>query len=320
MKPPPPRTKLLWLGVDLDQTLARGVWSPDNPTSDIGEPIWENVSKLRAAAAEGFKPVISTSRAWTDYEAIETWLNFHDIPWRSIVCGKLLVHHLIDDRSFDPTAASWSDPLTSEETWAVGVFEGEGCIRVEETGVALIICMCDRDVVDRFAKLYGLNVWTDHRHAKNPKHQDAYICAIRRRKEVKKVLPRWLPYLGERRAARARECLERIEELDRKAAEPKKKAPRIPKHGTRNEYENHGCHCGECVSAHTKYCSEVYHRRKARREQAAVLDEDHAEDPPVIYNPPGTYLDAPLGYADTWTPGSRPSYYDYYARSHPPAV
>lgn len=103
----PQRHDLLWLAVDLDGTLAEGIWMPSNPTSAIGDPIRRNLVKLREAVRAGYKPVIHTSRPWTDYEAIEAWLIHHDIPFKSIVCGKLLAALYIDDRARYSEDSSW---------------------------------------------------------------------------------------------------------------------------------------------------------------------------------------------------------------------
>lgn len=103
----PPRSGLKWAAVDLDGTLARGIWTPDNPTPQIGLPIWENVYKVRDLVASGINVTIHTSRAWTDYENIEAWLIHFEVPFRRIVCGKLLAATYIDDR------AIWSE----EESW-----------------------------------------------------------------------------------------------------------------------------------------------------------------------------------------------------------
>lgn len=51
---------LKWLGVDFDGTLFNPLWSIENPTSDIGEPIWANVIKAKLAYEAGYK--ISSSR------------------------------------------------------------------------------------------------------------------------------------------------------------------------------------------------------------------------------------------------------------------
>jgi hypothetical protein len=103
----PPRSKLLWVGVDLDGTLAEPLWTPENPTSEIGNPIWRNVEKVRDLAAAGYKIIIHTSRAWTDYEAIEAWCNWVQIPIKEIQCGKPLYAAYIDDRAINADDRDW---------------------------------------------------------------------------------------------------------------------------------------------------------------------------------------------------------------------
>jgi len=103
----PPRDKLLWIGVDLDGTLAEPLWTPANPTSDIGLPIWENVAKLYKLHKAGYKPVIHTSRPWTDYQNIEIWLNHYGFPYKAIQPGKPLYSLYVDDRGRHSSAASW---------------------------------------------------------------------------------------------------------------------------------------------------------------------------------------------------------------------
>jgi hypothetical protein len=104
---PPPRSHLLWVGVDLDGTIAQPLWTPDNPTSEIGDPINENLPKLLELVLNGYKIVIHTSRPWTDYEAIEYWLRYHQIPFNGIQCGKPLFALYVDDRGRHESAESW---------------------------------------------------------------------------------------------------------------------------------------------------------------------------------------------------------------------
>lgn len=103
----PQRDDLLWIGVDLDGTLAEPLWTTENPTPAIGAPIKRNVVKLKEAVRKGYKPVIHTSRPWTDYEAIEAWLIANEIPFRGIVCGKLLAALYVDDRARHADDSSW---------------------------------------------------------------------------------------------------------------------------------------------------------------------------------------------------------------------
>lgn len=105
---PKPRNHLKWLAVDLDGTLARGVWTPESPTTAIGDPIGENVFKVVRLAKQGWKIVIHTARPWQDYEQIESWLNRYAIPWDKIVCGKLLAAAYIDDRAINAADDNWT--------------------------------------------------------------------------------------------------------------------------------------------------------------------------------------------------------------------
>jgi hypothetical protein len=98
---------LLWYAIDLDKTLAQSNWSPDNPTFEIGEPMWENIRKAREVEAAGYKIIVHTSRPWGDYENIEGWLNHYNVPYRRIVCGKLLAIRYVDDKAINADEASW---------------------------------------------------------------------------------------------------------------------------------------------------------------------------------------------------------------------
>ncbi len=106
-KPQPLRDKLKWIGVDLDGTLASPLWTPDNPTSDIGDPIWENINKLIELVSAGYKIIVHTSRPWTDYQVIEQWLQHYNITYKEIQCGKPLYAAYIDDRAIHESEASW---------------------------------------------------------------------------------------------------------------------------------------------------------------------------------------------------------------------
>lgn len=109
----PQRADLLWLGIDLDGTLAEPLWTPANPHAGIGAPIQRNVAKLRAAVEAGYKVVVHTSRPDSDYELIEAWLQLHDIPFKAIRTGKPLCALYIDDRARHSEEESWLPPTAS---------------------------------------------------------------------------------------------------------------------------------------------------------------------------------------------------------------
>lgn len=108
----PPRDNLIWAAVDLDGTLAEGVWTPDNPTSEIGPmKVYPSGKSARDLVDElyeaGYKVVVHTARGYTDYENIERWLRHNRIRFRHIICGKVLAAVYIDDRNKDINDESW---------------------------------------------------------------------------------------------------------------------------------------------------------------------------------------------------------------------
>jgi hypothetical protein len=98
---------LKWLAVDLDGTLFRNNWSPENPDAGVGEPIWANIRKAYEAYEAGYKIVIHTARAWADYQKIEKALTGIAFPFKAIVCGKILAAAYIDDRAIPADHPDW---------------------------------------------------------------------------------------------------------------------------------------------------------------------------------------------------------------------
>jgi len=88
--------ELKWLAVDFDETLAKNSGYPDFTP---GEPVEGAVEAMKKLNNLGWKIIIHTARHWSDYSGIENWLNFYKIPFRRIVCGKLMARYYIDDRA-----------------------------------------------------------------------------------------------------------------------------------------------------------------------------------------------------------------------------
>lgn len=109
----------------------------------------------------------------------------------------------------------------TEIAWAAGLFEGEGSINWS-TGsgtlperhrpqARLVIGMTDRDVLERFARVVGhgtVRPKAKHR-SWQPHFKDAWVWEVRTWETVTAVLNMLLPWLGERRSARAHEIFER---------------------------------------------------------------------------------------------------------------
>lgn len=102
-----PLRHLKRVAVDLDGTIAKSIWTPQNPTYNIGPPLWENVRKLEALVEAGYKPYIYTARPDEHVYLIEEWLESHNIYVRGIDTGKKLRAIYIDDRARHSSAESW---------------------------------------------------------------------------------------------------------------------------------------------------------------------------------------------------------------------
>ena len=113
-----------------------------------------------------------------------------------------------------------------EETayaWAAGVLEGEGCFSIHRRNdrsntlnTAIHCEMTDEDVVVRLRDIFevgSVNIRAnvsgrnDHRRRKA-----TWIWSAQSKRDVLEVILRVLPYLGERRKAKAKELLASIEE------------------------------------------------------------------------------------------------------------
>ena len=102
--------------------------------------------------------------------------------------------------------------------WATGVFEGEGCISMSQSGsrpkVRLTLGMCDLDIVARVQSVFGGAGSLREHHGTE---HDAGVAAGTRKRQwkwdvcafehVQAILAMMWPYLGARRRAKARELL-----------------------------------------------------------------------------------------------------------------
>lgn len=93
---PLPSNGLKWKAVDFDNTIADNTGYPDyiplGPLPGVKE-------HLEAITAKGGKIIVHTARPWADYANIEKFMEEHGLPFKDIVCGKLLAETYIDDRN-----------------------------------------------------------------------------------------------------------------------------------------------------------------------------------------------------------------------------
>lgn len=109
------------------------------------------------------------------------------------------------------TGVHGAPSISSSQGWAIGLFEGEGCIsfssKRKRRQPRLMLVSTDEDVVRRFAAIVGCG--SIHPQTKRRDHwklQWKWACG--EAGDVEKVLTWMLPHLGERRRARASEVLE----------------------------------------------------------------------------------------------------------------
>lgn len=111
----------------------------------------------------------------------------------------------------------------AEIAWAAGLFEGEGCISIKPPhghgkipSIRLNVSMTDEDVLVRFREAVGCGGIVRLRRPALPGKKAVYSWDIGSRAEVAKLLEAFLPWFGERRAAKARLALDECAAMDRK--------------------------------------------------------------------------------------------------------
>lgn len=93
----PELTQLTWYGIDFDGTLVY-----DKENLDEATPVPENIELVRDLHKRGKKIIIYTARHWDQHPLIKRWLKENNVPFKMIVCGKLLAESYIDDRAINP--------------------------------------------------------------------------------------------------------------------------------------------------------------------------------------------------------------------------
>lgn len=110
----------------------------------------------------------------------------------------------------------------AEIAWAAGIFEGEGCISIKPPqerrhlpSIRLVIQTTDEDVLVRFREIVGCGSVVHLRRPALPGKKAVYSWELGNRVEVESLVLAFLPWLGERRTAKAQLVLDDIASLDR---------------------------------------------------------------------------------------------------------
>ena len=101
--------------------------------------------------------------------------------------------------------------------WAIGLFEGEGSLFKDKRSNtwSIQMRMTDKDVVQMFANVMGTDNLV-HDESNQPRRiatgrKATYRWTCSRKTEVTRILSKMLPFLGDRRAHKALDCLDSYE-------------------------------------------------------------------------------------------------------------
>ena len=100
--------------------------------------------------------------------------------------------------------------------WAAGLFEGEGYICPDKRRKCywtMGIEMTDKDVLDRYANVIGSNLLRPRKTMKKLQKKQSWIVVTTKRSEVLRILKMFLPHFGKRRAAKAIEAINHLNEI-----------------------------------------------------------------------------------------------------------
>ena len=98
--------------------------------------------------------------------------------------------------------------------WAAGLFEGEGCIKLDprSRGVQLCLNSTDYDVISRFRTILGVeNRPLEIKYKTKPHHKDAWELRVGKKSEVRRILEMFLPYFGLRRSCKALDAFDHLD-------------------------------------------------------------------------------------------------------------
>ena len=96
--------------------------------------------------------------------------------------------------------------------WAAGLFEGEGCMSFDDNLARIKLSMTDKDVVERFAKIFNLKANGPYYYSGHRSHyKPYYVTNSKKQSVVRDIVSTLLPYFGDRRAHKALDILDHLE-------------------------------------------------------------------------------------------------------------
>lgn len=97
--------------------------------------------------------------------------------------------------------------MSKDVAWLAGLLEGEGYFGLRRKGSSIYIqvSMVDGDVIERAKEVFGCGYIQTY---VLPSGKTCYKLSVLRQEDVRYWMRLLLPYMGERRSARIRDCLE----------------------------------------------------------------------------------------------------------------
>jgi hypothetical protein len=97
----------------------------------------------------------------------------------------------------------------ADSAWMAGLFEGEGSISIsKKKGYCYLqLVSTDEDVLYKFARLAACKNKITYCPRRPHQTKDAYKWQVGNREDVTRLLETWMPFLGDRRRAKANEVL-----------------------------------------------------------------------------------------------------------------
>lgn len=96
--------------------------------------------------------------------------------------------------------------------WLAGLLEGEGCFSLNEKTPTITLCMTDKDIVEKVAKIFKRQMTVDLREKRSGGNKNAYITRICAADAVGWMLTLY-SLLGIRRQSKIREILDEWKQI-----------------------------------------------------------------------------------------------------------
>lgn len=110
---------------------------------------------------------------------------------------------------------------SADASWLAGIIEGEGCLSSHNGKARISVSMIDEDVIQALYQKTGVGSFRGPCKVTGPlkdkEYKDQWIWTVNKREDVRSIIVTILPFLYSRRAMKALELLDMMDELDKKA-------------------------------------------------------------------------------------------------------